>query len=68
MGTTKSLSDQLQSKEIDLAAASDLILSTIDTLKKFRSDEAWDHTFNYIADVAKLHDIEIEERRHRKRP
>ena len=68
MGITKSLSDQLQSKKIDLAAASDLIISTIDTLKKFRSDEAWDHTFNYITDVAKLHDIEIEEKRRRKRP
>ena len=37
-------------------------------MKKFRSDEAWDHTFNYITDVAKLHDIEIDERRRRKRP
>ena len=39
----------------------------IDTLK-FRRDEAWDHTLNYITDVAKLHDMEIEERRHQKRP
>ena len=43
----------------------------MDTLKSFRSDETWDHTFRYITDVATLHNIELDQARpirHRRRP
>ena len=43
MGITKSLSDQLQSREIDLTFAADLVISTSDTLKG--NNDTWDHTF-----------------------
>ena len=35
------------------------------TLREMRSDGTWDHTFEYITDVAALHGIEVE---HSKRP
>lgn len=68
LGVTKSLSDQLQSKDIDLHSATELVVSTRDTLKSLRNDETWNHTFKYIADVASLHDINLEETRQRRRP
>ena len=68
MGITKSLSDQLQSREIDLALAADLVISTSDTLKTLRSDDTWDQTYKYITEVATIHNIEVQERRRRKRP
>lgn len=69
MGFTKLLSDQLQSKDLDLASATDLVVSTMDTLREMRSDDKWNHTFKYITDVAALHGIEVEEpRRRSKRP
>ena len=34
----KNLSDQLQSREMDLAKAADLVLSIISILKDFRTD------------------------------
>ncbi len=45
LGITKSLSDQLQSRDLDLCFAADLVISTTDTLKTFRSDDTWDHTY-----------------------
>ena len=36
-GMTKLLSDQLQSSILDLTSATDLVLSTMDTLKQFRA-------------------------------
>ena len=51
MGTTKSLSDQLQSREIDLALAADFVISTSDTLKTLRSDGS------DITEVATIHTI-----------
>lgn len=44
---TKGLSDHLQNPRLDLSKASDLVLGTISTLEGFRSDKAWDHTFDY---------------------
>ena len=43
MGITKSLSDQLQNREIDLASVADLVISTSDTSQTLRSDDTWDH-------------------------
>ena len=71
LGVTKSLSDQLQRKDLDLCSAAELIISTIHTLKSFRNDETWDLTFKYIKDAATLHSIEMEEPRpirQRRRP
>ena len=68
MSFTKSLSDHLQSRDLDLVSAADLVTSTMQILKELRTDEKWEHTFKYINDVAALHDIEIEERRRRRRP
>ena len=65
MGMTKLLSDQLQSSNLELTSATDFVVSAMDTLKQFRSDSTWDHTFKYITDVAALHDIEVEEERQR---
>ena len=58
MSFTKCLSDQLQSKDLDLTKATELVVSTMDTLQELRSDETWNHTFKYITDVAALHGIE----------
>lgn len=67
MSITKLLSDQLQSENLDLASAGELVLSTINTLMELRSDERWEQTFRYINDVATLHNIEPDDRRYRKR-
>ena len=71
LGLTKSLSDQLQSRDIDLCSASELIESTIGTLKSFRNEGTWKNTFEYIKTVADLHHIDMEEVRpirQRRRP
>ena len=54
---TKSLSDQLQSKNLDFASATSLVLSTKETLKEFRSNKTWENTYTYIKSVADLHGI-----------
>lgn len=72
MSVTKCLSDQLQSKSNDLSYAASLVSSTVATLKEFREDKTWDHTFQYITDVAELNDIEqvleVGHRRRREQP
>ena len=55
-----SLSDQLQSTEMDLAKAADLVLTTISILEEFRSDSQWNHIFKYVKDVADLHGISVD--------
>ena len=69
MNITKALSDQLQSQTTDLVHAAGLISSTTQTLRDFRSDNIWEHTYKYICDVASLNNIEvgIEMNRRRKR-
>ena len=44
---TKSLSDKLQSTQLDLARAADLVSVTIETLEEFRSDKEWQKVFKY---------------------
>ena len=56
---TKGLSDHLQNPRLDLSKASDLVLGTISTLEEFRSDKAWDHTFDYAQQVATHLKIDI---------
>ena len=57
---TKSLSDQLQSKEMYFAKAADLVLATVECLKEFRSDTQWTTVFKYVKDVADLVGINAE--------
>ena len=57
LSCTKSLSDQLQSVNIDMAKAADLVTATIATLQEFRSDSAWNHLFKYVENVANLPEI-----------
>ena len=59
LSCTKSLSDQLQSIQIDMAKAADLVSATIDTVKEFRSDTEWGKVFKYVQDVATLHHIDV---------
>ena len=61
MGLTKLLhvSNQLQSTNLDLTRASELITSTMATLSEMRNDKTWNHMFKYMKNVAKLHDIEV---------
>lgn len=66
MGFTKSLSDQLQSEDIDFAMSADLVTSTVDTLKSLRNEDTWDHMYEYITNVATLHNIDIKEPRQRR--
>ena len=49
---TKSLSDQLQSKEMNFAKTADLVLATVERSKEFRSDTQWTAVFNYVKGVA----------------
>ena len=43
MGFTKSLSDQLQSEDIDFAMSADIVASTaVDTLRSLRNEDTWD--------------------------
>lgn len=70
LSCTKSLSDQLQSREMDLAKAADLVLATVSTLKDFRNDSQWNHIYEYVKEVADLHGISEDLPRpcHRKQP
>ena len=54
---TKNLSDQLQSTTINLAKAAELVISTLDTLQLFHSDQEWEKHYKYATNVATLHNI-----------
>ena len=53
LSITKHLSDALQSTNMDLAKAIDLVSATVETLEEFRSDCSWEHLFDYVETVAK---------------
>ena len=53
----ENLSDLLQSKECDLAKATDLVSVTIKTFEEFRSDSSWYKIFSYAEQVAEFHRI-----------
>ena len=57
LSLTKSLSDQLQSTNINTASAADLVAATIEVLKKLRSNEEWIKFYKYATDVASLNKI-----------
>ena len=64
------MSDQLQSKSLDFASATSLVLSTKETLQELRTNESWEQTYTYIKSVADLHGIDefFKDTRKRKRP
>ena len=54
---TKSLSDQLQSTQVNMAKAAELVTSVQETLQSFRSDEEWEKLHEYVKRVAALYNI-----------
>ena len=54
---TKGLSDELQSKSIDMAKAADLVGATVDVLRSFRTDSEWQHILQYVKDASSLYNI-----------
>ena len=59
LSLTKSLFDQLQSTNINIASAADLVAATIEVLQKFRSNEEWSKLYKYATDAASLNNISI---------
>ena len=57
---TKSLSDQLQSPQIDFSQTIDLVVATKYTLNDFRTNVYWEKLFYYVTSIADLHKIQIE--------
>ena len=57
LSCTKSLSDALQSTQLDLAKAADLLSTTIEIVEEFRMDSEWEKVYSYTESVAKLHHI-----------
>ena len=57
LSCTKSLSDALQSTQLDLARAADLVSTTIEIVEEFRMDSEWEKVYSYTESVAKLHHI-----------
>ena len=56
---TKSVSDNLQSMQIDLGKAADLVMATESTLQDFCTNNEWEKVFTYPKKVAELNSIEI---------
>ena len=48
----------MQSTNIDLAQAADLVIATKSLLEEYRDDTTWSKFYQYAVSIAKLHDIE----------
>ena len=59
LSCTKCLSDQLQSTQVDLVQAADLVLATKSTLEEYRTDTFWEKIYAHSQKIAELHSIEI---------
>ena len=57
LSCSKSLSDQLQSTNIDLAQAADLVIATKSLLEEYRDDTMWSQFYQYAVSIAELHYI-----------
>ena len=57
---TKSLSDHLQSTQVDLAKAADLVSATKSTLEEYHTDNFWGEIYRYSVSIAELHEIELQ--------
>ena len=53
----KSLSDVLQSTQLDLARAADLVSATVETLEEFRSDPEWQKVLVYCETICEAHNV-----------
>jgi len=56
---TKSLSDILQSTQIDLRKAANLVAAAESTLQDFHTDDEWEKVFTYAKSVAEANSIDI---------
>ena len=59
LSCTNKLLDLLQHHQCDLAKAVDLVSSTIEALKEFRSDSSWSHLYTYTQEVATMNNIPV---------
>ena len=50
----------LQSTQLDLAKAADLVSALIETFEDFRSDKSWKKVFEYAVSVSQHRTIEVE--------
>ena len=64
---TRCLSEQLQSINMDLAKAAELVVATMDSLQDLGSDDKWDHLYEYVESVANLYGIEKSQQPQRNR-
>ena len=60
LSCTKNLSDILQSTQLDLARAADLVSVIIETLEEFRSDQEWQKVSKYCESVRKAHNVALD--------
>lgn len=60
LSCSKGLSDVLQSTQLDLAKAADLVSALIETFEDFRSDKSWKKVFQYAVSVSQHRTIEVE--------
>ena len=60
LSCSKGLSDVLQSTQLDLAKAADLVSALIETFEDFRSDESWKKVFEYAVSVSQHRAIEVQ--------
>ena len=60
LSCSKGLSDVLQSTQLELAKAADLVSALIETFEDFRSDESWKKVFEYAVSVSQHRTIEAE--------
>ena len=60
LSCSKGLSDVLQSTQLDLAKAADLVSALIETFEDFRSDKSWKKVFEYAVSVSQHRTIEVE--------
>lgn len=60
LSCTNSLSDQLQSVQLDLSSAANLVQATKSLVEEYRTDELWNKAYCYAKDVAELHSIVVE--------
>ena len=70
LSITKCLSDQLQSVNIDLGSAAQLVIASKAALQDYRSDEMWSKLYSYAVSIAEKHniDINVADGHRRKRP
>uniref|UniRef100_A0A1X7VX50 Uncharacterized protein n=1 Tax=Amphimedon queenslandica TaxID=400682 RepID=A0A1X7VX50_AMPQE len=62
------LSDNSQSRAIDLSRATELIQATISLLTEYRTDSHWDRLYDHAVCLAQLHSISILVPGRRRRP